>query len=1015
MRFALMRTMLLVATLFLAATAMGGDADPTRDSFNRGLAAEVPAPADAWAKAARDTHFVMGPWGSGADHNGQFQDMSGNASWNGWTHWDATQPTVTYWHVDTYNVISGTYSAWCGDIAFPSCGPGDPVGGYGTDWQEILEWRGTVADNGASCTVMVNARVNHDTETGYDYCYVSFRKADQPVVNAWIADGVGAGVNINVQTTYGPADYLGAGSNEVVVQFRVTSDGGASDEDCGWQGSGAMQLDDVAISLNNGTGYSHGFEDGTLGAFQVVLPAGVGDFTKLWTGLHDIDPCAGNATYQAAFIDDGIVVPGTGGSPCINWCYGPNGFIINVTGGLAGPEGHLRNFLESPIMAWPAGDFDGAALWYDVYRHEDLSADSPGVAFQWGVRSTASANPADILTMPWNDRNFYEIGGPDYLRFFDECTDLLAPGRRYVQIQLSVYEVGWAFGYTGNDASPAPYFDNVRLAAYPYEGPGMATREIDLANDGFPAIGEVNTADLGSNSIRFDMARNISQQAHLRNDPGDSITIDITPVRTGAVLTEAPRLHYRLKTNPLFDPYRTAGLPAVGSVAGVPAALGGTVTPGRWAFDLPDTGFLFPGDVLHYFVKATDEVGGVAQSTTMPADTTGFSDYLDLLNYDPAYVVRGLPTLTERVGEPGVYDTPGMLFWNDFGNRGGRNEWYTSFRNLGLLAGRDFDVFYTNGPSSGVGNGLGGRATSFHLESYRDMLYTSGDLTAFTLANGDYSKDPGQDVQLLTSWLLGGDKDLYLSGDGLAADLTQSGSQSLTFLEDQMGLSLISSDLRPLIGGQTTPRILAEGGNPVFQTTTSWLAYGGCVAINTFDAVEPIGTATRLAQFTDPSGLGNQYIYSAATLNETFTGSRIISMPYDFNYIWSTPDTPAAATGRVNLLGEILAYFGVSGQPGDISGVPDAAVFAVRNYPNPFNPATSIEFTMPRRGHFSLKVYNVRGELVRTLVDEMREQGTDRVTWDGTNDAGRQVSSGVYFYEARTGDKVKVQKMALVK
>ncbi|HPF70211.1 MAG TPA: hypothetical protein PLQ13_06020, partial [Candidatus Krumholzibacteria bacterium] len=855
----------------------------------------------------------MGPWNSGADYNGQFQNAQGSAAWNGWTHWDATQPTSSAWHADTYNVVSGSYSAWCGDLVYDPCTPSDPAGGYGNNWNEILEWRGQVANNSLSCTVTVNAVVNHDSETGYDYSYLTFVKFDQQPLNVWVADGVGTGVNVSGQTTYSPGDYLGAGSNEVVVQFRFVSDGAASDEDCSWQGAGALQVDDVTIALSNGAGYSTGFEDGTLGQFQPVLPDGVGDFAKLWTGLQDIDPCAGNNSVQVAFVDDGQVVPGTGGSPCIDWCYGPNGFILNVTGGLAGPDGHLHNFVESPVMAWPAGDFQGATLLYDVYRHETLAADSPGVAFLWGVRSTASADPADIETMPWRDRNFLEIGGPDYLRFSEEVTDLLEPGRQWVQIQLSVWEIGWAFGYTGNNASPAPYFDNVRFEAYPFTGPGMSVREIDLANDGFPAFGGVDLQDLGANSVRFDMARNISPPAHLRNDPGDSIVLDISPVRSGAVLTGAPRLYYRLQANPVFDPYRSAGLPDDGWVEGFPAASGGTVSPDRWAFDLPDTGFLFPGDVLHYYIEAVDVAGGVVQSSTLPADTTGFSDFADQLDYDPSYVVRGLPTVAERVGEPGVYDQPPMLFWNDFGNRGGRNEWYTSFRNLGLLAGRDFDVFYTNGPSSGVGNGLGGRATIFQVEGYSDMLYTSGDLTAFTLANADYDKDPGRDVELLDQWLTLGGRDLYMSGDGVASDLDQSGILSQNFLADRMGVAVVSDDVRPLIDNQTAPYVFAETGNPVLQTTDSWVAYGGCVAINTFDAVAPVGSAQRIARFGDRSGLPGTSPYSAATLNEMGFGSRVISMPYDFSYIWSDSRASSAATGRVNLLREILAYFGIEG------------------------------------------------------------------------------------------------------
>ncbi len=71
---------------------------------------------------------------------------------------------------------------------------------------------------------------------------------------------------------------------------------------------------------------------------------------------------------------------------------------------------------------------------------------------------------------------------------------------------------------------------------------------------------------------------------------------------------------------------------------------------------------------------------------------------------------------------------------------------------------------------------------------------------------------------------------------------------------------------------------------------------------------------------------------------------------------------------------------------------------------------------MPRAGHLSLKVYDIRGMLVKTLVDDRVEAGADQVAvWDGTDQAGSAVSSGVYFYEARTGAEVKVGKMALLK
>jgi flagellar hook assembly protein FlgD len=92
-------------------------------------------------------------------------------------------------------------------------------------------------------------------------------------------------------------------------------------------------------------------------------------------------------------------------------------------------------------------------------------------------------------------------------------------------------------------------------------------------------------------------------------------------------------------------------------------------------------------------------------------------------------------------------------------------------------------------------------------------------------------------------------------------------------------------------------------------------------------------------------------------------------------------------------------------------------VYALRqNVPNPFNPATRIGFALPAGGQVSLKVYNLTGKLVRTLLDEPVAAGPGEVTWDGRDDAGRAVASGTYFYELRVdGRVVQSRKMQLMK
>jgi hypothetical protein len=85
------------------------------------------------------------------------------------------------------------------------------------------------------------------------------------------------------------------------------------------------------------------------------------------------------------------------------------------------------------------------------------------------------------------------------------------------------------------------------------------------------------------------------------------------------------------------------------------------------------------------------------------------------------------------------------------------------------------------------------------------------------------------------------------------------------------------------------------------------------------------------------------------------------------------------------------------------------------NYPNPFNPTTTIEFTLPQPGHVDLSVYNLLGQKVRTLVNEELVAGTHQVVWDARNDANQEVAGGVYFYLITAGDFHKSQKMVLLK
>jgi hypothetical protein len=1037
-----MKRIVLFGTICLAlvfAVNAAADTLPVRAKGNFGmLHGEA---LNSMAKSEGDTIYLLG----GPNRlDGKFQDAAGQPNWQGWTSEDLTFSEDEFWSVTDEEelVIAGNFSAWCGTV-YPEPGPIPVPGfGYGNSWSQSLVFTHTVANPGLQSNVVWAMKLQYDTEPGYDYVDLDWNRAGQWITlqrydgdSADVATPPNTYVDVSHSFLVRSDDYAGPGANQIQIRVRFTSDGAWSDQDGLWPTNrGACQVDDITVTVNGSLVNSENFESGTFGAWVQILDTGVGDFAALYSNLGDLDPCRTNFTPQVAFIDDGIVVPGTGGTLCITWCYGPGGYIVNNTGGLEGPDFHINNLVKSPVIPWPTDVVrDAIYLDYEVYRHEELGDFSvwPGMFYQWHIRSINTGDPADIETAPWRNRNFVYYGGPNYIRSREVVSDLLAENRTHVQISLRVIEYGWVWGWVGVDGTSAPYFDNVALVAYPIAGPSITTREIDIAQDNFPTIEVIDYANLGVNHVRFDMARNVAPIAHLNNYPGDTIIFDVVAVRAGTELADMPKMHVKMKANPLFDSFRqlpagftltTDALPGGwGLIEGVVDGLetfnaAGNLVPDRYNFDLPDEFFFYPGDVIHYYIEAEDTGGGI---TTSPGNLDAFGNFDHNLQFSSSFIVRALPTMFS--GTPG--DQPRLLFWNDFANRGLENEWQYALRNIGYLEGVDYDLYYTNGPSSGVGNGLGGRATEFHLAEYDVLLYSVGDLSVSTLSNGDFNFDAGNDIGVVSAWLEGetvGKKALF-TGNDLVFSLNGSGAAGQAFIFDFFRVSFQSKDIRPFIGGQTSPLVRAIPNNGVIERVSEWVAYGGCPGIASFDAYNVVAPAVRLAEFTNPAGQGGAYTYAAAShfINPDLNFAEVVLMPYDLGVIlnapgWTPPPGYAGVAARAIILEDILEVFGQTGSSGPTSVTPDA-VFAVSNFPNPFNPATTIKLNLPRTGDVSLKVFNVRGELVRTLVNGQLEAGLHDIVWDGTTNGGNQAASGVYFYETRYGSEVKVNKMALVK
>jgi len=124
----------------------------------------------------------------------------------------------------------------------------------------------------------------------------------------------------------------------------------------------------------------------------------------------------------------------------------------------------------------------------------------------------------------------------------------------------------------------------------------------------------------------------------------------------------------------------------------------------------------------------------------------------------------------------------------------------------------------------------------------------------------------------------------------------------------------------------------------------------------------------------------------------------------------------AAASGSPRYYIDDVRYCDMTLGVEEIHSTSSAGQYILRNnYPNPFNPTTTISFTIQKAGDVSLEVYTMNGQKVSTLVDGHLLEGEHSVIWNGTDDGGQSVPSGFYFYRLSCGEFTSIKKMVFVK
>ena len=154
------------------------------------------------------------------------------------------------------------------------------------------------------------------------------------------------------------------------------------------------------------------------------------------------------------------------------------------------------------------------------------------------------------------------------------------------------------------------------------------------------------------------------------------------------------------------------------------------------------------------------------------------------------------------------------------------------------------------------------------------------------------------------------------------------------------------------------------------------------------------------------TGTGNAY-NNGVTGNGVQQGDLVFTVPSDApDQLYYNCEFHASMTGDIT----VNTAVSVNGTD------PLPHTFALeQNFPNPFNPVTTIQYRLPKRTQVELAVYDIAGKKLRTLINATQRGGLQTVTWDGKDEHGRMVAAGVYFYHLKAGGYTESRKMVLLK
>ena len=418
-----------------------------------------------------------------------------------------------------------------------------------------------------------------------------------------------------------------------------------------------------------------------------------------------------------------------------------------------------------------------------------------------------------------------------------------------------------------------------------------------------------------------------------------------------------------------------------------------------WICPPPATEML-PGSEIHYYFEAVD---GVGVTSTFPAGAP-----------DRYYEFSILP-IRGSVGGDAILlvDKHGRV-------TPGEQRDYAHFSQdyyeeaLDVL-GYEYDVYDVAVPSGSI---MSDGPDTSGLKYYDTQIW-------FASAIDDNILNPADQWNLI-QWLSqageGKERNLLLTGNNLSADI--GGADSLSFAADWLAAQYLEGSVGTATS-DTVPGLRDVAGGFDFMTFDDGecVLRGGCPELEGFDVVQPypgspgtevVAEYVKEDMTTRPAGVAHTHALGFQTVTLGFGVEFMSDTRLPSGYFVS------GASDRVSLLGNIMEYFGKTptATPTDVESCGALVNHLAHPRPNPFNPSTTIEFSLAADGRALIRVHNAAGRVVRTLVDQVMTAGPHAVVWDGLNDAGQEAASGVYFVRMEAngpeGSFTRTRKLVLL-